>query len=281
MQVHERRLGMKLDRKKNVYKWTVNKILKNACQSEIFMTLCNVSREFQDFIGVDTNFSTASPGLPWNCKKCNWLIVGVGALDLNRHLCSVPIVPVCLRCHTAQWIFCDSLNICLQFGLAGRKVLSHSNGACAHYVMVSKIQWKPFWLATQQDPQNDWNGWQNGVNHDVLARAPFDSLVLSIVWAVQVACFHCTFLQSVSGQRWDVDFALLCVLQEKMQSGRPSSRSGFGRWSVRWLQNSSTTWYVVSFVICCTIRKSGVFGSSPERNRVTVDFVCIMVIDIA
>ena len=29
------------------------------------------------------------------------------------------------------------------------------NGACAHYVMVSKFQWKPFWLATQRDPQND------------------------------------------------------------------------------------------------------------------------------
>ena len=29
------------------------------------------------------------------------------------------------------------------------------NGACAHYVMVSKFQWKPFWLATQRDPQSD------------------------------------------------------------------------------------------------------------------------------
>ena len=26
---------------------------------------------------------------------------------------------------------------------------SGCNGACAHYVMVSKIQWQPFWLATQ------------------------------------------------------------------------------------------------------------------------------------
>ena len=33
-----------------------------------------------------------------------------------------------------------------------------SNGACAHYVMVSKFQWKPFWLATQLDPHNDWTG---------------------------------------------------------------------------------------------------------------------------
>ena len=38
--------------------------------------------------------------------------------------------------------------------------------------MVSKFQWKPFWLATQRDPQNDWTGWQNRVNYDVFAQAP-------------------------------------------------------------------------------------------------------------
>ena len=32
------------------------------------------------------------------------------------------------------------------------------NGGCAHYVIVSKVQWKPFWLATQLYPQNDWLG---------------------------------------------------------------------------------------------------------------------------
>ena len=46
------------------------------------------------------------------------------------------------------------------------------NGACAHYVMVSKFQWKPFWLATQRDPQSDWTATQNGVNYDVFAQAP-------------------------------------------------------------------------------------------------------------
>ena len=51
-----------------------------------------------------------------------------------------------------------------------------TNGACAHYVMVSKFQWKPFWLATQQDPQNDWTATQNPVNYDVFAQAPFVSL---------------------------------------------------------------------------------------------------------
>ena len=46
------------------------------------------------------------------------------------------------------------------------------NGACAHYIMVSKFQWKPFWLATQRDPQNDWTATQNRVNYDVFAQAP-------------------------------------------------------------------------------------------------------------
>ena len=46
------------------------------------------------------------------------------------------------------------------------------NRACAHYVMVSKFQWKPFWLATQRDPQNDWTVTQNRVNYDVFAQAP-------------------------------------------------------------------------------------------------------------
>ena len=40
-----------------------------------------------------------------------------------------------------------------------------------HYVMVSRSQRKPFWLATQLDPQNDWTEWQKGVNDDVCALA--------------------------------------------------------------------------------------------------------------
>ena len=38
--------------------------------------------------------------------------------------------------------------------------------------MVSKFQWKPFWLATQRDPQNDWTATKNRVNYDVFAQAP-------------------------------------------------------------------------------------------------------------
>ena len=47
------------------------------------------------------------------------------------------------------------------------------DGACGLYVMVSNFQWKPFWLATQQDPQNDWTATQNHVNYDVFAQAHF------------------------------------------------------------------------------------------------------------
>ena len=32
------------------------------------------------------------------------------------------------------------------------------NGGRAHYIIESKVQWKPFWLATQLYPQNDWLG---------------------------------------------------------------------------------------------------------------------------
>ena len=49
-------------------------------------------------------------------------------------------------------------------------------GLGVHYVMVSKFQWKPFWLATQRDPQNDWTATKNRVNYDVFAQAPFDEI---------------------------------------------------------------------------------------------------------
>ena len=53
------------------------------------------------------------------------------------------------------------------------------NGACAHYVMVSKFQWKPFWLATQRDPQNDQTATPNRVNYGVFAQAPYPEWVLA------------------------------------------------------------------------------------------------------
>ena len=45
--------------------------------------------------------------------------------------------------------------------------------------MVSKIQWKPFWLATQLYPPNDWTGWQNGANNDLCAQAPLLTIFVS------------------------------------------------------------------------------------------------------
>ena len=30
------------------------------------------------------------------------------------------------------------------------------NGSRANYIIESKVQWKPFWLATRLHPQNDW-----------------------------------------------------------------------------------------------------------------------------
>ena len=41
----------------------------------------------------------------------------------------------------------------------------------AHYSVVSQIQWKPFWLATQLYQQHDWTGWQNGVSYDMCTQA--------------------------------------------------------------------------------------------------------------
>ena len=55
-------------------------------------------------------------------------------------------------------------------------------GACARYVMVSKFQWKPFWLATQRDPQKYWTATQNRVNYDVFAQAPLRVCVCVCVW---------------------------------------------------------------------------------------------------
>ena len=54
-------------------------------------------------------------------------------------------------------------------------IILSMNGACAHYVMVSKFQWKPFWLVTQLYQQNDWSRWQNRVNYDIFAQAPLKS----------------------------------------------------------------------------------------------------------
>ena len=54
-----------------------------------------------------------------------------------------------------------------------KKSNHHRDGACVHYVMVSKFQWKPFWLATQRDQKNDWTATKNCANYDIFAQGPF------------------------------------------------------------------------------------------------------------
>ena len=50
--------------------------------------------------------------------------------------------------------------------------------------MVSKIQWKPSWLATQLCPQNDWTGWHSGASERCLgAQAP---LIASLLFCLIV-----------------------------------------------------------------------------------------------
>ena len=66
----------------------------------------------------------------------------------------------------------QSLAPLMTMKLLNQKQKKKTDGACAHCVMVSKFQWKPFWLATQRDPQNDWTAIQNRVNYDVFAQAP-------------------------------------------------------------------------------------------------------------
>ena len=39
-------------------------------------------------------------------------------------------------------------------------------------IVVSKIQWKPFWLASQLYPQNDSTGWQCRLNFDMIRTGP-------------------------------------------------------------------------------------------------------------
>ena len=68
--------------------------------------------------------------------------------------------------------------------------------------MVSKFQWKPFWLATQRDPQNDWTATQNRVNYDVFAQAPLS--LLTQTWFPWKPCsaFKAGPLTWVFGHFW-------------------------------------------------------------------------------
>ena len=89
-------------------------------------------------------------------KICKITVVSIGLL--------YPNILLVLELVSSQDVQSRSLQMQLKPG--GVKFLKRSqrDGACAHYVMVSKFQWKPFWLATQRDPENDWTATQNRVN---------------------------------------------------------------------------------------------------------------------
>ena len=61
------------------------------------------------------------------------------------------------------------------------------------------------WLATQVYPQNDWSGWQNGVNDDVCAPAPF---LLSNVYPL----FSLLRREWVCHQRPTCDYLLITMI---------------------------------------------------------------------
>ena len=65
-----------------------------------------------------------------------------------------------------------ALVVCPRHYLSGSLPKSCRNGGRANYVIESKVQWKPFWLATQLYPQNDWTGWQFPVYYDKCAWPP-------------------------------------------------------------------------------------------------------------
>ena len=60
-------------------------------------------------------------------------------------------------------------------------------GLCA-LCHVSKSQWKPFWLATQRDPQNDWTATQNRVNYDVFAQMSVNTKIehRTLAWVLVI-----------------------------------------------------------------------------------------------
>ena len=63
--------------------------------------------------------------------------------------------------------------LCFSFEIQfARETERQRNGGRAHYVMVSKIQWKPFRLATQLRSIKSLAGWQNCIINGVCTPAP-------------------------------------------------------------------------------------------------------------
>ena len=68
--------------------------------------------------------------------------------------------------------FIRTNNKCCNSVVVGAILKKHGNGACPHYVMASKFQWKPFWLATQLYSQKSQKSKVRRfrVNYDVFAK---------------------------------------------------------------------------------------------------------------
>ena len=97
-------------------------------------------------------------------RRCSYLVLQLGISPGEGHW-----VPAAQQSILGQWPWATVFThgpVCVG------EYDQLDNGVCAHYVMVSEFQWKPFWLATQRDPQNDWTATQNRVNYDVFAQAP-------------------------------------------------------------------------------------------------------------
>ena len=147
------------------------------------------------------------------------------------------------------------------------------NGACAHYVMVSKFQWKPFWLATQRDPENDWTATQNRVNYDVFAQAP------SAVSFCASCSYRCACLVITIGntRSWHFDstvtstsfrdrywLAFGATLKCQFPSRNPSSREILAGLCCFFF----LVWSICQFFCLCQ-RNRKEFGKEPSRLNTT------------
>ena len=76
---------------------------------------------------------------------------------------TVIVLLTCLQAHIATCaVHCKAVGLCFKLTLLLFTALNkqRADGGHAHYDMVSKSQWKPFWFATQLYSKNDWAGYQ-------------------------------------------------------------------------------------------------------------------------
>ena len=104
------------------------------------------------------------------CNPLWWMqgcVCGINFIFEIEVLCSIacwvrsePPLKVCINCISWMMTRCSEsvTNIEENFKENCLHQLEFDNGDRAHYIIESKVQWKPFWLATQQYPQNDWLG---------------------------------------------------------------------------------------------------------------------------